>query len=226
MISAEPGGGTRILDGGSVALVISLGKERYDVPDLVGLTEDKAQDRIARANLTFGNSTGKWSETVPEGRVIASTPEAGKRVKPDTVVDLVLSKGRRPIRFGDWTGKDADTAVAALEDKGLKVDADQSEYSDSVPAGNVISQSPRTGPLYRGDTVTLVVSQGPELVEIPRVGVIAAGVDSARETLEGLGFKVKVKKDEAYLGLGFVRRTDPSPGTLAPKGSTITLYLI
>ncbi len=226
VISADPGGGTRILDGGTVALVISLGKERYDVPDVVGKTEDRAQDQISRAHLTFGTSTGKWSETVKEGRVISSTPKAGRSVKPGTVVDLVISKGRKPIRFADWTGKDADAAIEALRDKGLKVDAGQTAYSDSVPAGNVISQSPSSGTLYKGDTVTLVVSLGPELVEIPRDGVIAAGVEAARATLRDLGFRVRVREDDTYIGLGFVLRTDPEPGESVPKGSVVTLYII
>jgi serine/threonine-protein kinase len=226
VISADPGGGTRILDGGSVALVVSLGKERYEVPDVVGATEDKAQDRITRANLTFGTSTGKWSEKVKEGRVISSSPAAGKKVKPDTVVDLVISKGRRPIRFADWTGREADRAVEALEAKGLKVDASQEAYSDTVAEGIVISQNPDSGTLYRGDTITLVVSLGPELVEVPSDGVIAAGVEDARATLRALGFRVRVREDDTYIGLGYVLRSDPEPGTSVPKGSFVTLYLI
>ena len=126
----------------------------------------------------------------------------------------------------NWTGKSAEEAIKALKAKGLKVDASQEDYSDTVAAGNVISQTPSSGTLYKGDTVTLVVSRGPELVEVPGDGVIAAGVDDARATLESLGFVVKVRNDPTYLGLGYVLRTDPEPGTMAPKGSTVTLYLI
>lgn len=226
VISVDPGAGERILDGGTVAVVVSLGKERYDVPDVVGLTEDKAQDRIAGAQLTFGKPTGAWSETVPEGRVVSSTPVAGKRVKPDTVVDVVVSRGRRPIRFADWTGRDAGEAQAALEAKGLEVDADEEVYSTTVPAGDVVSQSPASGTLYRGDTVTLVVSKGPELVEVPADGVVAAGVEDATATLKALGLRVRVVEDRTYLGLGYVLRTDPRPGTAVPVGSTVTVYLI
>jgi len=71
-----------------------------------------------------------------------------------------------------------------------------------------------------------VVSKGPEMVEIPRDGVIAAGVDDATQTLEDLGLVVDVEKDPTYLGLGYVLRTDPSPGTSVPKGSTVIIYLI
>jgi beta-lactam-binding protein with PASTA domain len=81
-----------------------------------------------------------------------------------------------------------------------------------------------TGTLFRGDTVSFVVSQGPELVEVPRVQ--AMGVDAATELLEGLGFSVETEESDTYLGLGFVASSDPGSGELVPKGSTITLFLV
>ncbi|WP_457205481.1 PASTA domain-containing protein [Nocardioides sp. P5_C9_2] len=70
----------------------------------------------------------------------------------------------------------------------------------------------------------LVVSRGPELVEVPRV--VAKGVDAATEELEALGFVVEVEESSNYIGVGFVFSSDPGAGSMAPKGSTITLYLI
>jgi serine/threonine-protein kinase len=98
------------------------------------------------------------------------------------------------------------------------------EFSDTVPEGDVISQDPTTGTLFRGDTVSFVVSKGPELVEVPRVR--AMGVEAATELLEGLGFEVETEEADGYLGLGFVFSSDPGQGEDVPKGSTITLFLI
>ncbi|MCB0907343.1 MAG: serine/threonine protein kinase [Nocardioidaceae bacterium] len=226
IIQTDPPPGTKILRSGSVTITVSLGKERYKVPDVVGKTEDKAQDLIAARNLAFGESKRVFSETVEKGRVISSDPKAGVKLKRDSVVNLVVSKGRQPIRFTDWTGKSADAAKKALEAKGLVVDISNEEYSDTVPAGYVITQDPATGPLYKGDKITLIVSKGPEMIQIPKQGVIAAGVDAARATLEGLGFVVKVEQAPDYLGLGFVKNTDPPAGSSVPKGSTITLFVI
>jgi serine/threonine-protein kinase len=140
-------------------------------------------------------------------------------------VDLFVSKGPRPIKIRDWTGKDADRAERVMEERGLVVDRDQLEHSDSVPEGHVISQSPTGGTLFRGETVTLVVSQGPELVEVPG-GLVASGVESARERLEDLGFEVDLERSDNYLGIGYVFAVDPKSGSMVPKGSTITLYVI
>jgi len=89
----------------------------------------------------------------------------------------------------------------------------------------VISQSPADGTAFAGDSVELVVSDGPELVEVPS-GLVASGVDAARERLEAAGFEVQVENDDGYIGLGYVFRVDPSSGSMVPAGSTITLYLI
>ena len=55
---------------------------------------------------------------------------------------------------------------------------------------------------------------------------MAYGVESAIETLTGLGFEVVTAEAPGYLGLGFVFSMDPEAGSEIPKGSTITLYLI
>ena len=135
VVSSEPGPGDRVLDGGTVTLVLSLGKERYEVPRLRGMTEDEAQDALAGTNLAFDKSTGQWSEKVPEGQVISSTPEAGKVVRPGAEVALVISKGRRPIKVPDWTGRDAAKAEEALTGRGLTCRPRRSTPTTSPRAG-------------------------------------------------------------------------------------------
>ena len=225
VIATDPEPGGKVLDGGTVTLTLSLGPERYDVPELAGQTEDQAQDALAATNLVFGTSIGRWSETVPQGQVIRTTPKAGTTLKPGASVDLVLSRGRKPIEVKDWTGTSIDDARAALERRKLEVAVASEDYSDTVAEGDIISQDPPPGTtLHRGDTVSFVVSLGPELVEVPRVR--AMGVDAATELLEGLGFEVETEQADNYLGLGFVYSSDPDQGESVPKGSTITLFLI
>ena len=223
VLATEPAVGGRVLDGGTVDLVISLGKERYDVPGLAGRTVDQAQDALLSANLGFGEAVQRWHPQVPEGRVIRSDPKPGTTVKPDTPVDVFVSKGPRPIKVPDLTGRASERAQQVLEKRGLEVET-REDYSDDVAEGRVIAQSPDSGTLVKGDTVELTVSLGPELVEVPNVR--ASGVDAARAELEDAGFAVRVEESSNYLGLGYVLSTDPGGGDLAPKGATITLYLV
>ncbi|WP_244927565.1 Stk1 family PASTA domain-containing Ser/Thr kinase [Nocardioides sp. W7] len=224
VIATDPGAGAQVLDGGTVTLTVSLGKERYTLPNLAGLTEAQAQEKLAELNLSFGAVRQRWSETVPEGVVLNSSPRPGKVLTRGTNVDLAVSKGRRPIKVGDWTGKSYDAARDALEKRGLVAKVGDEQYSDDVAKGDVIGQDPREGTLFKGDTVTFTVSLGPELVEVPSVR--ASGVDAARQQLEDLGFVVKTKEAAGYLGLGYVFSSDPGAGEKVPKGSTITLSLI
>ncbi|GAA1475895.1 Stk1 family PASTA domain-containing Ser/Thr kinase [Nocardioides aestuarii] len=225
VLSTDPAAGDRVLDGGTVTVVLSLGKERYQVPKLRGLTEDEAQDAIAARNLEFGEAVGRWSDDVPEGTVLASDPKRGTSLKPGALVDVFVSQGPKPVDVRDWTGKDAERAAAWFAQRGIEVTYGEEQYSDSVPEGGVISQTPASGTLYRGQSVELVVSRGPELVEVPG-GLVASGVDAARQQLESLGFVVEVENSSSYIGLGYVFRTDPRSGSMVAKGSTITLYLI
>lgn len=224
VVSSSPGPGDRVLPGETVTLVLSLGVEKYPVPALEGLTEGEARDALAEVSLEVGRVKEKFSETVESGRVIRHDPGEGRQLRPGTAVDLVVSKGRKPINVGDWVGEDADRAQAVLERKGLVVDRAQEQFDDTVPEGAVIAQTPQSGTLFRGDTVTLVVSLGPELVEVPNVR--AQGVESARQELEALGFVVQTVNASGYLGLGFVFSQDPGGGQSVPRGSTITLSII
>ena len=223
VLSTDPSAGERVLKGTDVTITLSLGRAVAQLPKLTGITEDEAQDRIQSANMAFGKSTKKFSETVPAGIVISSDPKGGSTLRFGTIVDLVISKGRQPIRVGSWVGKSAERAQRALAKRGLEVDLSR-QYSDTVPEGVVISQDPRTGTLFKGDRVELLVSLGPELVEVP--GVVASGVDDATATLEAAGFVVDVQEAPGYIGLGYVLSMDPEAGTELPKGSTVTIYLV
>lgn len=223
VLRVDPRPGERVLDGTDVTIHLSLGQAVQELPKLTGITEDEAQDRINEANMAFGQSTRKFSETVPEGIVIASDPKAGATLRFGTIVNLVVSKGRQPIKVGDWVGEPADDAREALTNRGLVVD-ESSQYSDDVAEGVVISQDPRSGTLFRGDTVRMSVSLGPELVAVP--DVVAAGVDDATATLEAAGFVVVVENSPGYIGLGYVFSMEPGSGTELPKGSTVTIYLV
>ena len=223
VLSTDPSAGKRVLRGTDVTISVSRGPAVGELPKLTGITVDEAQDRILKAQMTFGTATKKYSETVPSGIVIASDPKSGTSLRFGTVVDLVVSQGRRPIPVGSWAGKSAEEARKALEERGFKVEESQ-EYSDDVAEGDVISQDPADGTLFKGDTVTLTVSLGPELFPVP--DVVAYGVDDARATLEDAGFVVDVENSSGYIGLRYVFSMDPGAGTKLPKGSTVTIYLV
>ena len=224
VIETDPRAGDRILDNGTVTVTISMGAERYKVPKVKGMTEDQAQDALLELKLSYDESIGRYSETVEEGLVIGSLPKVGTVLRPGATVDLLVSKGHRPIEIGEWVGKDADEMIATLKDRGLKAKVVAEEFSDSIDEGDVISYEPSSGSLFRGGKVEITVSKGPELIEVP--GVVGSGVDAAIDELEDAGFDVNVEEGDSYIGLDYVLSQDPGSGDLAPTGSTITIYLV
>jgi beta-lactam-binding protein with PASTA domain/tRNA A-37 threonylcarbamoyl transferase component Bud32 len=223
VLVADPPAGREVGRGSTVILTVSQGQERHAVPKLVGRSQAEAEQRLTDAKLAAGKVTEAFSETVPQGQVISTSPVADTSVKRATPVALVISQGRQPIQVTDWTGKPADQAIKALTGAKLKVDATKADWSDTVPAGAVLSQSPATGTLFLGDPVVLVVSKGPQLVAVP--DVFSKKVGDAKALLAGLGFMVKI---DTVLGglLGFVKSQTIPAGTLAPSGSTITLVVV
>ena len=223
VISGNPGAGAEVGRSTTVTLTVSKGPERYTVPELVGSTATEARARLEEKRLELGKTSQAFDEKVPAGQIVSTSPKAGTALKRGASVNIVVSKGRQPIELQDFTGKPADQAVASLTDAGLQVDATKQEFSTDVPKGSVISQSPATGTLFRGDKVTLVVSKGPEMVKVPDVQ--GKQLDEARQVLEGAGFKVKV---ESFMGgiFGTVRSQDPGANADAPKGSTVTLVVV
>jgi serine/threonine-protein kinase len=223
VVTTEPAAGARVRKGSHIVAVLSRGPERFPMPTVVGLGSDAATALLRDAHLKVGRTSTRWSETVAKGVVLSADRTAGASLKRDTAVALVVSGGPQPVTLGDWTGKHADKAVAALKKAGLRVTV-TSDNSDQVDTGDVISQDPPSGNLTRGDGVTLVESKGPVLVTVPNVR--AMGIRKAEETMKAAGFTTKSKKATNYLGLGYVVTSSPGGGKQAPKGSTITLYLV
>ena len=227
VISTDPAPGTKVPRGNTVLAVISLGPERYPVPDnLAGMSQDDAQAALTNAHLTTGDVTQQYSETVPIGAIISCDPPAGTMVKPGTAVALVVSQGPAPIPVTDYTGHPATEAMEALAALGL-VPKQVLAYSDDVAEGIVISQDPNNGELHKGDTVTLTVSQGPHMVTIP-TGLVGSKAADAKKTLEDLGLKVVysyLTPDIAGLRHDIVSYTDPSSGTSVKVGTRVTLYI-
>lgn len=225
IITTDPAAGERVTRGTSVEATLSLGPERFEVPQLVGVTREEAVIALQRVNLTVGSETEVWHEEVPAGIVLEASQEPGTQAKRGDSVDLTISKGREPIPVAEVTGASATEARKTIEAAGLVVNVTE-EHSRSVPKGNVMSQTPAAGEtLHRGDTVTITVSKGPIMVTVPNVK--SMGVRDATELMESKGFKVTTKPvSENYLGLGYVSYTDPGIGATAPEGATITLYLV
>ena len=220
IIESDPEGGDKVDAGGQVTAVISKGAERYLIPSLVGLTPEAAVNLLAKSPIKVGDLTEVFNDQTPKGFVISSSPAAGKKVKRDAVVDLLISKGIETIDVTSYVGKSADQALNELTEGGFDVET-VDQFSESVLAGTVISQVPSGGaPLAKGTKIILTVSKGSEYVFIPNVFSLTEA--KARAALTDRELKVVVKK----IGVKKVKAVtniSPKIGTKVKRGSTVTI---
>jgi serine/threonine-protein kinase len=206
-----------------VSLAVSKGPELFPLPERAGATLDEAKTALNGAGMALGQISETFDESEPAGTVLAQAPPAGTAVRHGTPVDLTVSKGPQPIPVPDVRGQDQGGAVEAIEAAGLKaVISPETVFDRTVPKGAVVAQDPASGNLTRGGAVTLTVSKGPRLVDVP--SFVGKQVDEAVKALEDLGFEVQV---EDILGgfFGTVRYQDPV-NTKVPEGSVITLTVV
>ncbi|MGW2699444.1 Stk1 family PASTA domain-containing Ser/Thr kinase [Streptomyces sp. NPDC001340] len=223
VIGTDPAAGARIRSNDSVTLVVSRGPEIVKVPDLNGVPLGKAQSKLKAAGLEPGMVNRAFSDSVPRGAVISTDPEAGIKRHAGSAIALLVSKGN-PVGVPDVTGDDLDDAKQELEDAGLKVIVSTEQVYSDYDKGQVAEQTPDdTKQAAEGDTVTLKLSKGPEMIEVP--DVVGDSVNDATKALEDAGFQVD--KDRGLLGIfgDTVRKQSVDGGDTAPKGSTITITI-
>lgn len=220
VITSDPAGGGRVAIAGTVHLIISKGKERIQVPELAGLTIEDATTALNDAKLKVGRVTEKFSASQEAGLLIDGSPASGSDVRKDSTVDLIVSKGIEQVALTNYQGKTSDEAQNELTSAGLIVSS-QYEYSDTIPIGTVISQTPSdVTTVAKGEKVTLIVSKGPSKIFVPNVYSLSKL--AATKILEDLGFKV----DYRYIGKKkTVTNISPKVGAAVKPGSTITITL-
>ncbi|WP_129839343.1 Stk1 family PASTA domain-containing Ser/Thr kinase [Streptomyces sp. RFCAC02] len=219
VVSTDPERGERVRRNTTVHITVSRGPEVTAVPDLVGVPLDEARRLLDEAGLTEGEVDWEFSSEVERNAVIAADPEPGTERRPDSPVDLVVSKGRA-VDVPRVIGMDQDEATRELTEAGFEVEIDPVRVWSDEDEGDVAGQSPGSSErASEGDTVTLTLSKGPELVEVPDVR--GEDVDDAKEILEDAGFRVNV--NQVFL-TGTVFNQSVYDDT-APRGSTITIWV-
>lgn len=225
VIATKPGAGSRHVHGTKIALVLSLGPLRIDVPDVRGMTPDQATATIGKQGLSVSPTVEtKHSSTIAKGKVINTLPRPGTPIPKDKPVTLYLSSGPPKVEVPTIAkGTPYPDAVQALKDAHFEPVRGPEQYDDDAPQGTVISVSP-TGKVTEFSEITITVSKGPPMVAVPDISN-GTPVDDAVQTLEDAHLKADVHK--VYGGfLGRVVGMDPPSGTEVRVGSTVTLTVV
>jgi serine/threonine-protein kinase len=217
VIRTDPAAGSFFF-GGTITVFVSSGPSLVSAPDLRGLNVAEATAEIIKSGFTLGTVTSVFNEA-PLGEVFDYLGADGNKIPETSKINISVSLGSIPV----VSGLDQETAVAAIQSVGLKINEINEDYSDSVPAGQVISLVPQTEPLGKDGSVNLVVSKGPNIVTVPNM--VGQTVLAGKSALESLGLKVVVNTDQLTTRWGVVaiKRQGAAAGTQLRVGDSITI---
>lgn len=162
VIGTDPVGGSELPPESTVTVVVSKGEEMFAVPKLEGLSADDAETALKNADLALGKVDEEYSDEVDKDVVISASEKTGEELSKGSEVNLVVSKGDKPIPVPNVEGLTFEAAYATLAKRGFRVGTDK-VFSDDVPKGKVVSQWPRSTEAKPSNSLIIVrISKGEE----------------------------------------------------------------
>ena len=244
VVAQAPEAGSRLSQGGMVALTVSAGKPKQGVPDVVGLSVATAVKRLQAAGLD--SSQRVVFASAPAGRVTTQRPAAGTAVKKGATVALTVSKGPQKVAVPNVVGRSRDDAVTRLRGAGLHPAV--FSVPSSSPRGFVVAQSPQAGSkVAKGSRVRLNVSKGapaagggtttapattsgspppPTATTAARAkvpDVVGQSQSAAQRRLRSAGFRVRSVYVTSSKPAGTVVAQHPAAGTSLPRDAIVRI---
>lgn len=193
------------------------------VPDVKDMLVDDALKALQEKKLESKIQLRHDPEIEPS-HVISQDPGADEMVKENTKVTLVVSQGPMLVTVPDVVKKELEAARIELENAEFQVDPAE-DFSEEVPVGSVISQSPKGDTqAVKGSTVSLVVSKGTEAKPVDVPGIVGLPLEEGRARLESV--KLKLSQDMAreqsndFIS-GYIIRQEPAAGTQMHEGEEV-----
>ena len=202
-------------------------KETVVMIDLKGKTLSEAEKDLKELGLKVTEAGTEVSDTYEKGEIIDQDVSEGETVKAGTTIKVTVSAGSeeenaKEVDVPDVTGKTSDAAMATLEDKNLTVSR-EFEFSNDVPAGQVIRQDPKSGSTVKeGTKVTIYVSQGSESVKVPDVR--GKSEADAKAALSEFAVTTTTEHSDSVAS-GNVISQSIDAGQYADKGAAITIVI-
>ena len=134
--------------------------EMVKIPSVIGKTKSSAKSALESAGFNVNFEYGDYNDSVAADVVTAQSPSAKNQAAKGSTVTVTLSPGQKPITVPNVVGYSQSQAESALAGAGLKYTYADSQYSDTVSAGNVISQTKSGETVAAGTTITLTLSKG------------------------------------------------------------------
>lgn len=202
---------------------ILLLNAKVPVPPVVGQTLTEATTVLEKAGLKV-EYLEEFSSTAAKGIVISQDIDEETKLKKGSVVMLLVSAGVEQVAVPKVKNDTLEQAEEKLEELGFTV-AVTEEFSDKVEKGSVVSQSVQSGKeIDKGSEITIVISKGPDLVEVPEL--TGKTLEEATEALSLAGFKIKSDiQCSRKVKEGLIISQDIAPGEMLKRHSEISVLV-
>ncbi len=205
----------------AVGLYLALRPEQLTVPDVIDRESATASQILQNRGFEV-DIVSVVNPDVERDHVAAQDPRPNTEAPEGSTVTITVSTGPGEASVPSVAGLAQEEAEQQLEDAGFKSRVERT-FSDEVRNGRVVGTSPQAGAtLERGSTVTLLVSRGPEQVEVPEL--TGDSEENARSALESAGLRAgRISREESEEPPGTVLEQSPGPGETVDKGSAVDL---
>ncbi|MFP4497537.1 MAG: PASTA domain-containing protein [Vulcanimicrobiota bacterium] len=168
IIEQNPVPGIMVRKGREISVVVSLGPELTDVPNLKGLSMRDSEVLLGNNRLKVGNVTEVKKGRHEPGEVLEQNPWPGKKVKVGSKVNVMVNEGDDPmIKVPNLVSKNIKDIEKALHKESLKMGTVIWVWQDYVSKGEVIRQLPNPGSMVQPRTpIDVVVSAGQKGFEL------------------------------------------------------------
>lgn len=232
VVKTDPPEGNEVKKNSVVTLYISSGTKKITLDDYEGRSFDDVKKELI--DLGFDEDRIKEelesSDDVDEGDIISQSPAAGREVSPaEDEITFKVSSGPDSFAMDNYYGMIEADARAALTSRGVDRSQIEVNYqSSSQPSGTIIAQAPATGEtvVTSQTTITLTVSSGQEMVNVPRI--VGKSQADAEADLNEAGLDSTFEEEDGYndsVPAGHVVRVSPGAGTSVEVGSTVTVTI-
>lgn len=161
-----------VLVAASLVWILSRTPATVEIPKVAGQTVAEAKETLKKANFEVGDEKTEASETVEEGRVIRTDPDAGSARKEGSKVNLIISSGKQSFKIGNYIGRKSTDVIAELKGKKVPenlIKIEEEESSESEP-GVILKQSLAEGTTYdlsKATSIVLTVAKKVTTVTMP-----------------------------------------------------------
>lgn len=230
VLRTSPAAGQDLAEGSPLLLVISQGPEYRQVPDVSGMALDDALASIADLKLDALEPTEEYSETVPAGNVVSAAVDGiptGGDVLPGAQVAIVVSEGPQPRDVPQLRGLTVEQATQLLTDRGLAISLAEPAFDDTIPEGQIASQTPAVGEqAARGATIAATPSRGPDLVALPDLTGLT--LPEIRPLLEANGLQAGsvLGSTAGTFVSASVEGDEVTAGSMVVRGSEVNLIIL